>query len=190
MIQFDICRAICGIIEIDFVAISSIVMMLLTLFIAIATWRAARSTERTSQAQILIKFMEEYRSTKMLDALTSLRSWKDNPRFDDYMYLASTKRHDEINEARRFVKSYFFSALELYEGGFVNDYFMRTICQYRGIEVLFDIVEPLEYSLSDFLDAINKSATESDSYQYLKYLEPDFKRKFAQLRKLKEKYQS
>ncbi len=65
---------------------------------------------------------------------------------------------------------------------------MKAICEKRGIEILFEIVEPLEYSLSDFIDRVKKSEVQADTYQYAKNLEPDFKIKFDNLRKLKEKF--
>jgi hypothetical protein len=172
-------------------AIGTLCTAIFTCWIAVITRDVAKSAEKSSQAQILIKFMEEYRSEKMLDALTSLRKWKDDypGSYGDYVFLLRTHMHKEINEARRLVKSYFFSALELYESTFANDLFMKTICEKQGIEILFDIVEPLEQSLWEFLNAVKKSATKADAYQYTKNLEPDFKRKFNALRELKKKFE-
>lgn len=172
-------------------AFGTLLTAIFTLIIAIVTGLAAKYTQKSSQANILIKFMDEYRSIKMLNSLNYLRRWRDdNPTiYNQFTELLKTDYHEEMNEARRFVKTYFLNALELYINDFVNDAFMKAICQHKGIEILFEIVEPLEYSLAEYLEMARKSETEIDTYQYKENLEPDFKIKFDMLRALSIKYQ-
>lgn len=163
---------------------------LATLVIAHQTRKAAKATETATQAQLLLKFLDEYRSIEMLYSLETLRKWKDDypENFNNYRLLLNSSEKDTVNKSRRKLKSYFFNALDLYEAKLANDQFMKSVCGVREIDLLFDIVEPIEYSLAEYIDIASKSDAHVDTYQYKSNLEPEFKKKFDTLRKIRKKY--
>ena len=58
----------------------------------------------------------------------------------------------KVHQARRHVKSYFMRALRLHESGYVSKRFLHEVCSFDGINILYDIVEPLEYALNQAYD--------------------------------------
>jgi len=54
----------------------------------------------------------------------------------------------EVDQARRHVKFYFLKALRLYDAGFVTQRFLKEVAAVDGVNILYDIVEPLEYAIN------------------------------------------
>lgn len=128
-------------------------------------WWSAVVTKRTAQGQLSASLLYDYSSKDMLDALKRLlnlwymkdqggdfyswlEEWKElrksiktgNHRIDD-------ARH--IDEARRRVSHYFFTALELYENKkCINRGFLEVICKGKGFERLYQVVEDLEQAIN------------------------------------------
>jgi hypothetical protein len=93
----------------------------------------------------------------MLHSLRILRNWKASAGSE--FEIAWKKRLDggdqeayEVDRARRQVKFYFLRALRLYESGYVSERFLQEICAVDGINILYDIVEPLEFALNPAFD--------------------------------------
>lgn len=126
---------------------------------AIGALLSARSTLSATEAQLFSRFMEEYSAPQMLTALRKLRNWeaKHGTKFEEE-YRKGLEKGDpnahEVDQARRHVKFYFLKALRLYEARLVKQRFLKEVAAVDGINILYDIVEPLEYALNP---AYNKS---------------------------------
>lgn len=57
-----------------------------------------------------------------------------------------------MDEARRYVKGYFFNALELYMQGKISKKTLRAIVDKSALTILFDIVEPMESQMNPVYD--------------------------------------
>lgn len=124
---------------------------------AIATWQSARATQKATEGELLSRFMEEYSDVKMLRALRRLNDWKhtQGENFEEKWRKAFEKGEPEAVEvdlARRHVSHYFQRALLLHESGYVSQRFVKAVGSVDGINVLYDIVEPLEYALNPAYD--------------------------------------
>jgi hypothetical protein len=133
---------------------------LLALFATIAAWRSARASKVAIEAQFLSNQMEEYGAEKMLYALRTLRNWKAD-KGDEFerkwrqAIEANDSAAHEVDRARRTVKFYFYKALRLYQSGYVSKRFLKDVCAVDEINILYDIVEPLEYALNPRYDKNN-----------------------------------
>jgi hypothetical protein len=124
---------------------------------AIAAWKSARETRRAAEGQLFSDFYVEYGTPEMLRSLRILRNWKANN--GNEFEIAWKKKLDEddedahkVDRARRHVKFYFLRALRLYESGYVSIEFLKGVCAVDGINILYDIVEPLEFALNPAFD--------------------------------------
>jgi hypothetical protein len=54
----------------------------------------------------------------------------------------------EIDNARRKVTGYFINLAQLYSDSFISANLLRTLTRHHGINVLFDVNEPLERALN------------------------------------------
>jgi len=124
---------------------------------AVAAWFSARATTRAAEGQLFSAHYAAYGTPEMLRSLRVLRLWKfdQGDEFEVKWKKAldsGEERAREVDEARRQVRIYFFQALRLYEGGYVSRRFLREIAAVDGINILYDIVEPLEYALNASYD--------------------------------------
>lgn len=124
---------------------------------ALAAWRSAHQTRLASEGQLFSTIYAEYGLPEMLIALRLLRNWKAE-RGDEFEIKwkkaldAGDESAHEVDRARRHVKSYFMRALRLHEAGYVSKRFLREVCAVDGINILYDIVERLEYALNPAYD--------------------------------------
>jgi hypothetical protein len=120
---------------------------------AIAAWLSLRATRLSAEGMLGAKWLEEYDKPAMRDALRGLvacqHDWGDN--FAE-RWIASIKtgdaRAEKIDCARRLVKGYFLSPVQLYSNGLVSRQLVHTIADQSGLYILYEIVEPLERALS------------------------------------------
>lgn len=115
--------------------------------------RVATASESAGELQLLHRLLERYGSPPMSNALRTLRTWKE-ARGADFadVWIEAMKTEDrqarEVDRARRYVKNYFCNALRLYEAGYVRRQFVCEVASHDGINLLYDIVEPLERALN------------------------------------------
>jgi hypothetical protein len=124
---------------------------------ALAAWRSAHQTRLASEGQLFSTLYAEYGLPEMLLALRLLRNWKaeKGDEFENKWKKAldaGDKAAHEVDRARRHVKSYFMRALRLHEAGYVSERFLQEACAVDGINILYDIVERLEYALNPAYD--------------------------------------
>lgn len=120
---------------------------------ALAAWRSARATTLAAEAQLFSVHYADYGTAEMLRALRVLRMWKSE-NGDEFEVKwkraldANDPKAHEVDQARRQVRFYFFRALRLYEANYVSKRFVEELAAVDGINILYDIVEPLEYALN------------------------------------------
>lgn len=120
---------------------------------AIGAWKSARATQKAAEGQLISAFLNEYGTPEMLRYLRQLRNWesKHGHEFEEKWRKALEAADNEaleVDQARRYVKSYFLKALRLYESRYVTKRFLKQVASVDGINIMYDIVEPLEYSLN------------------------------------------
>jgi hypothetical protein len=101
--------------------------------------------------------MAEYSDEKMLYALRTLRNWKAE-KGDEFERIwrqdieSGDLEAQKVDRARRTVKFYFYKVLRMYKSRYVTTRLLKDICAVDGINILYDIVEPLEYALNPGYD--------------------------------------
>jgi len=124
---------------------------------AVATFWEARETRKAAEGERLNRFLEKYSETEMLRALRRLRNLEHihGKGFAEKWKRSLDKEEPkamEVELARRHVSHYFQRALYLYETGYVSERFVKAVGSYGGIDILYEIVEPLEYELNSDYD--------------------------------------
>jgi hypothetical protein len=118
-----------------------------------ATQLAAKATERTAEAAIVHSFLSKYFLPEMASYLRLLHEWKNknSERFAS-SWIDKRSSNDaeakKVDDARRFVKSYFDTATKLYVSEFISLDCYKTICQVAGNITYYDIIDRLELALN------------------------------------------
>lgn len=120
---------------------------------AISSLCSVKAIKTTAEAQLVIRFLDQYSEWRMLESLRILRNWKaeNGTEFADEWRKALEASDDEaieVDKARRHVSHYFYKALRLYEAGYVGSDFLKEVGKVDGINIYYDIVEELEYALN------------------------------------------
>ncbi len=125
---------------------------------AIAAWLSARATSRAAEGQLFSVHYAEYGTPEMLRSLRVLRLWRSEQgdefelKWKRALDAGKPQAHD-VDLARRQVKFYFMKVLSLYEAGYVSPRFLKELAAVDGVNILYDIVEPLEYAFNPRFDA-------------------------------------
>ena len=152
---------------------------IISLFFVYETLRQSKSLH---EAEVMDRYNSKYESSEMYEDLrilsdldkvmnlSSYRTHKDNPNsipegIKKEVWLRMDKvtnssepwsKEEHLNHrqdvARRRVKFYFLSALDLYENGRLSLYVFRNILRKSGISLLFSVVESMEYSINPNYD--------------------------------------
>lgn len=122
-----------------------------------------------AESEFISQFERDYSSHKML---TYIRILTDYRRKHPTFFLKTRKEYfnpenvisDQfdkrmkwsscVDEARRYVRSYFFNALDLYTLGKISRESFRAIADKASITVLFDVIEPMEMHLNPEYDVM------------------------------------
>ena len=125
--------------------------------VVLAFWgiiSAARQNARAVESGILLTFMEHYAEPEMLDDLRALVSWQKDHSDVDFAALWMQRLREKdgvalrVDLARRRVKLYFRRPLMLYRQRYVGRRFVRAAASVDGINILREVVRPLELALN------------------------------------------
>ncbi|HEX8450560.1 MAG TPA: hypothetical protein VF647_00620 [Longimicrobium sp.] len=129
-----------------------------TVVAAVAAWQAAKAASQVAEGQLNSTYYTEYGTPEMVRALRRLRQCREQ--HGEHFALKWKQALDqgeewaqEVDLARRAVKVYFVRAYRLYETGYASKKFLRAVAAVDGLNVLFDIIGPLEYALNPVYDA-------------------------------------
>lgn len=140
-------------------AIIAAVSAIFTGVAATAAWRSVRTARRAAEGGTCLRLFEKYESDRMLWALRTLRTSKPSD-VDVTQWAAQwvTEMHKkeperpqwakDVDLARREVTGYFFWLARLYEGGLVTPSLLRTAGYIAGINLFYDVCQPLERALN------------------------------------------
>jgi hypothetical protein len=140
-------------------AIITAVTAIFTGLAAAGAWQSVRTARRAAEAATCLRLFERYQSDRMLWALRTLRTSK--PQDVDVTQWAAqwvTEMHKkeptraswakDVDLARREISGYFLGLAQIYEGGLVTRSLVRTAGYLDGINLLYDVCEPLERALN------------------------------------------
>jgi hypothetical protein len=140
-------------------ALFAAVSALFTGVAAAGAWWSVRTARRAAEAATCLRLFERYESDRMLWALRTLRTSK--PQDVDVTQWAAqwvTEMHKkepdrqqwakDVDLARREVTGYFFWLTRLFEGGLITPNLVRTGGYIAGINLFYDVCEPLERALN------------------------------------------
>lgn len=121
-----------------------------------AAWEARRSAEATrkaAEAPTFSGFFAEYFDPSMSQALRALAAWRESHGDTfarDWLSALRTGAEDatRVDAARRSVKGYFHRAIELHLAGLLDLETTKAICYVNGVNVYYDVVDPLELELN------------------------------------------
>jgi hypothetical protein len=120
---------------------------------AFLNWRSTRISTRIAQTQLYLKFRDQYSDKVMNDDLRNLRSWKElhGNKFSAKWKEKFIERDSDaivVDAARRRVKNFFQAIAEIYQDGLISKSLAIRLLEFQGIDILYEIVEPLEEALN------------------------------------------
>jgi len=154
-------------------------------FAAFGAWRAASATKKAKMADLFFQFVQDYASKEMLNSLRILRDWKENhgPGFEIEWLQAlredGSGEHEAaylVDIARRRVKFHYYTLLRSLERHYVDKGFLEDVGSLSGINLLYEVVEPLEQALDRSYDP--------SFYEKLKQLCPPIETKTVRIKPL------
>jgi hypothetical protein len=114
---------------------------------------AVRNTRQIAEAQIVLKFREEYATDQMLTDLRLLHDWKKN-HGDQFasiwlkQFQGGQPEAIAVDRARRHVGHYFFSIYDLKQSRFLSKKTAKFLLNVSGLNLFYQIVEPLDRELA------------------------------------------
>lgn len=147
------------------VDLTQVFQLLATLFQCLAVYFAYKSTvvnRNGTYAQIFMELYKEYSSPDMLGSMKYLKDWKE--KHGDGFTTIFKKQYDskyrkvkKIDECRRRVSHYFHKLRILYDEKVIDMRFAKKLATEYQIDLLLDVVEPLEKALNPNYDRTNYS---------------------------------
>jgi len=125
---------------------------------AIFSWRSSQVAANTAQATLYLKFQEQYASDEMRQDLRNLTSWRELHRGEFVstwvkLYQQNDNKALAVDRSRRRVSHFFGAIADLYNERLLSeDLTGRLATRFQGIELWFEVVEPLEKALNPDYD--------------------------------------
>lgn len=122
-------------------------------FSAYFSFRSSRVASRISQANLYLKFHDQYSGDQMVDDLRNLRAWRDKhgENFAEVWADGFAKGDVEavaVDKSRRRVKYAYFGLADLVTNGFISKRLAKVALQAQGIDLLYEVAEPLDQALN------------------------------------------
>jgi hypothetical protein len=114
---------------------------------------ASRTAANAAESTLVLRFRDEYASDQMLADLRALRDWYDThgSKFAKAWREKFEKGDNDaliVDKARRRVSNFFSTIIDLHDARLVPERIERLIIDLDGIELLYNVVEPLERELN------------------------------------------
>lgn len=149
-------------------AVGTLVIACATAVAAIAAWRAARDTRRTTEAQLFSHLMSEYSSPEMAKALSELMDtalgWETDPlgrSFEDMVKNWARLRQQgshPMGDARRRVSHFYRKVTRILQGGLVTGGLRSELEELNGRDVMHEVVIPIERALAEELGSARETS--------------------------------
>lgn len=139
----------------DFITWIPLISSFAAVAAAVAAWRAAKETQKTTIANVVIQIREAYASPEMLKTMMTLLDWKEKHGSDfakvfGQLWLKRDPNVDKINFARRHYAHQFHTIRFLLEAGVIKRNVIKRIVPKDEVKFLVEVVEPLERQLPTF----------------------------------------
>jgi hypothetical protein len=143
---------------IPWIMLASVIVTFFSVVVAcVSAFYSRRSSQiaaKSAQAALYLRFQQEYATDKMLDDLNELRDWQQEYPLDfanrwgeQYFKKPKTDKACSLNKARRHVSHFFGAIADLYDRNYLSEPLARRLADLTGIDLMFDVVEPLEDQL-------------------------------------------
>jgi hypothetical protein len=134
----------------------------------------ARTAANAAATNLILKFRDQYASDEMLIDLRNLRAWQNKhaAKFVEEWQNKLAQGDKEaliVDASRRRVTSFFSKIADLHDTNLVPERIKKLLVDFTGLELLDDVVEPLEQALSSDYD--------NTLFQKLRELRPVQRRK-------------
>jgi hypothetical protein len=164
-----------------------------TFVAAVAAWAAAVFSQQSSrtaadaaQATLYLRFQQQYAGDEMWQDLRNLRSWKELPHGEDFAskWARLYRQNDEtalaVDKSRRRVSHFFDAIAVLSDKHLLSEDVAKLLTRFQGIDLFFDVVEPLEKALNsdydkssfDILYALNPVSGRGQPRRFRPAIEP------------------
>jgi len=116
---------------------------------AVAAWKSARATRKTTLAQIVIQITGTYSSSDMGESVKRLHNWrKQHPQDFAQLFEKGLREPnnitEQLDEDRRRVSHYFHQIRAMLDCGVVDEKFVKKLVKPDQVDTLLDAVQPLE----------------------------------------------
>lgn len=144
------------------VAVGAVITALATAGAAFFAARSAAATRRSAESTLASRLMEQYAEPQMDQALKRLQEFYTMfPPGNFTKNTIPSKLSAQADEARRKVKYYFLTVYNLKIQGFIGCRTLNIVANVAGLEVLTDIVKPMEmakpkHANTDWIDKLEK----------------------------------
>jgi hypothetical protein len=115
---------------------------------------AAATAADAAATTLILKFRNQYATKEMLIDLRNLRAWQDKHGSSKFAetWRKKFEQNDQealiVDASRRRVSHFFSSIADLHDTGLVPERIKKLLTDFDGLDVLYDVVEPLERELS------------------------------------------
>jgi hypothetical protein len=122
-----------------------------------ASWLQSIEARKVREADLVLSFVDRYKSLEVGEALRLLSHWRYGPdrQKSQEVWEAEVEQWNqerrnhvasalELDSARRVVKSYFEVVARLYRAKYISKKLARDAADYAGIWILWDVCEPME----------------------------------------------
>jgi DNA-binding transcriptional ArsR family regulator len=125
---------------------------------AFFAWRSANETRKATHAQLLSALLDAYAEDKMLEAMLTLRQWKQqhgNQFADQFRTLRQTNYSQviDLDRARRRVSHHFSKICTLHKAGLCDEELVRRVATEGQVQFYRELIEPLELALNPSYDS-------------------------------------
>ena len=105
--------------------------------------RAANQTRLAAQGQLVASLLDAYSQPEILAAIKLVKSHPKN---------STISLDSEVDRARRQIVYHFHKVVSLANAGLLDAQFLPTVVTIRDVELLTDVIEPMEASIDSGYD--------------------------------------
>ena len=129
----------------------------MTIKTARATFTSAEATRQNAsvakefaRSQVILQISTEYASRDILEAMKTLRQWKEINGENFAKAFAERRRNDlrwENDYFRRMISHHFYKIYQLSKSKFIDAEFLAVLLDAGRIDFLLDVLKPIEFEI-------------------------------------------
>jgi hypothetical protein len=121
-----------------------------TFISAEATRQNASVAKEFARSQVILQISTEYASRDILEAMKTLRQWKEINGENFAKAFAEKRRNDlrwENDYFRRIISHHFYKIYQLSKSKFIDTEFLAVLLDAGRIDFLLDVLKPIEFQI-------------------------------------------